>query len=177
MTERPAPDLVIEPLDLESHDRAAFSCGVELADNFLNKSAGKLTRADNARVCVLADPAGAIIGFYAINAHAIDYQELPKRYARTWPVHGSIPAAFLSMIGVDHRHAGHGYGGDLLADALVRVSGAADQLGIAVVILDVLDDGDAEAVKRRLALYALYGFQPLSSQPLRLFLPVGRRDP
>ena len=83
MTERPTPDLVIEPLDLERHDRAAFSCGVEQADNFLKKTAGKLTRADNTRVYVLADPAGAIMGFYAINAHAIDYQDLPKR-SRTW---------------------------------------------------------------------------------------------
>lgn len=172
MTGRPPVALAIEPLDLEHHDRAAFSCGVEQVDNFLKKTAGKLTSADNTRVYVLADPAGAIIGFYAINAHAIDYQNLPKRFARTRPAHGAIPAAFLSMIGVDHRHGGKGYGGDLLADALVRVAGAADQLGIAVVILDVLDDGDAEAVKRRLALYARYGFQSLPSQPLRLFLPV-----
>ena len=172
MTRSPTPDLAIEPLDLEHHDRAAFSCGVEQVDNFLKKTAGKLTRADNTRVYVLADPAGAIIGFYAINAHAIDYQDLPKRFTRTRPAHGSIPAAFVSMIGVDHRYGGKGYGGDLLADALLRVVGAADQLGIAVAILDVLDDGDAEVVKRRLALYARYGFQPLPSQPLRLFLPV-----
>lgn len=172
MTRSPTPDLTIEPLDLERHDRAAFSCGVEQVDNFLKRTAGKLTRADNTRVHVLADPAGAILGFYAINAHAIDYQGLPKRYARTRPAHGSIPAAFLSMIGVDHRHSGQGYGGDLLADALVRVACAADQLGIAVVILDVLDDGNVEAIDRRLALYARYGFQPLPSQPLRLFLPV-----
>lgn len=121
---------------------------------------------------MLADPSGAIVCFYAINAHTIDYNDLPKRYARTRPVHGSIPAAFLSMIGVDHRHAGQSYGADLLADALVRVAGAADQLGIAVVILDVLDDGNAETVDRRLALYVRYGFQPLLSQPLRLFLPM-----
>jgi len=172
VTERPPFALAIEPLDLEHHDRSAFSCDVEQFDNFLKKTAGKLTRADNTRVYVLADLAGAIIGFYAINAHAIDYQDLPKRFARTRPAHGSIPTAFLSMIGVDYRHGGKGYGGDLLADALVRVAGAADQLGIAVVILDVLDDGDAEAVKRRLALYARYGFQSLPWQPLRLFLPV-----
>lgn len=172
MTERPAPDLAIEPLDLERHDRSAFSCGVDHVDNFLKKTAGKLTRADNTRVYVLADPAGAIIGFYAVNAHAVAYQDLPGRYARTRPAHGSIPAAFLSMIGVDRRHGGRGYGGDLLADALARVAGAADHLGIAVVILDVLDDGDAKAVKRRLTLYGRYGFQPLPSQPLRLFLPV-----
>jgi hypothetical protein len=56
------------------------------------------------------------------------------------------------MIGVDHQHAGKGYGGDLPADALVRVAGAANQLDIAVVTLDVLDDGDTDTVQRRLGL-------------------------
>jgi hypothetical protein len=53
------------------------------------------------------------------------------------------------MIGVDRRFQGKGHGGDLLADALTRIADAADEIGIAVVILDVLDCGNAEAVKRR----------------------------
>ncbi|WP_457167077.1 GNAT family N-acetyltransferase [Pannonibacter sp. Q-1] len=112
-------------------------------------------------------------GFYALNAHAIDYRDLPAKYARTRPAHGSIPAAFLSMIGVDQRYAGQGYGGDLLVDALLRVARAAEHLGIAVVVLDVLDDGNPHLVERRMRLYAGYGFQVLPSNPLRMFLPVG----
>lgn len=162
----------IEPFDPERHDRAAFACGVEAVDNFLRKTAGKLARADNLRLFAMSDPSGALIGFYALNAHAIDYTELPPRYARTRPGHGAIPAAYISMIGVDARHQGHGYGGDLLVDALTRIAQAADAIGIAVVILDVLDDGDADQVARRKALYESYGFQPLASRPLRLFLPL-----
>ncbi|MGY4750080.1 GNAT family N-acetyltransferase [Pannonibacter sp. Q-1] len=118
-------------------------------------------------------PDGAVTGFYALNAHAIDYRDLPAKYARTRPAHGSIPAAFLSMIGVDQRYAGQGYGGDLLVDALLRVARAAEHLGIAVVVLDVLDDGNPHLVERRMRLYAGYGFQVLPSNPLRMFLPVG----
>jgi ribosomal protein S18 acetylase RimI-like enzyme len=120
----------------------------------------------------MTDPSGALTGFYALNAHAIDYSELPTKCARTRPGHGSIPAAYISMIGVDARHQGHGYGGDLLVDALTRIIQAADAIGIAVVILDVLDDGDAEQVARRKLLYQSYGFQPLPSRPLRLYLPL-----
>ena len=76
------------------------------------------------------------------------------------------------MIGVDSRFQGHGYGGDLLIDCLARLAGAADALGIAVVMLDVLDCGDPEKVARRLALYPSYGFEPLPSNGLRLFLPM-----
>jgi ribosomal protein S18 acetylase RimI-like enzyme len=162
----------IESFDPDRHDRAAFASGVDAVDNFLKKTANKLARADNLRLYAMTDAAAALIGFYALNAHAIDYAELPAKYARTRPGHGSIPAAYISMIGVDARHQGRGYGGDLLVDALTRIAQAADAIGIAVVILDVLDDGDPVQVARRKALYESYGFQPLPSRPLRLFLPL-----
>jgi len=163
---------IIAPLDPDKHDRAAFSCGVEQVDNFFKRTANKLATANNLRVFVMTTPAGDLIGFYALNAHAVDYTELPAKYARTRPGHGSIPAAYISMIGVDCRHQGNGYGGDLLVDGLRRIAGAADNIGIAVVMLDVLDCGDATKTARRKALYEGYGFIPLTSHPLRLFMPV-----
>jgi hypothetical protein len=53
-----------------------------------------------------------------------------------------------------------------------RIAAAAESIGIAMVILDLLDDGNAELIARRQALYAKYGFQSLPSNPLRMFLPV-----
>lgn len=163
---------VIEPLDPTKHDRAAFSCGVSQVDNFFRKTAAKQARADNLRVFVMISPEAELIGFHALNAHAVAYADLPAKYARTRPRHGQIPAAYTSMIGVDRRFAGRGFGGDLLADALRRIVRVADDLGLALVMLDVLDCGDATLVERRLKLYTGYGFTPLPSQPLRLFLPI-----
>ncbi len=77
-----------------------------------------------------------------------------------------------NMIGRDERYNGGGYGGYLLADCLKRIVAVADQIGIAVVILDVLDCGNVEKTRPRAALYAGYGFQPLPSMPLRMFLSV-----
>lgn len=162
----------IEPFDPDKHDRTAFSCGVEQVDNFFKKTANKLTKAGNLRVWVMTDPHGALIGYYAVNAHSIDYQNLPPKYARTRPGHGRIPAAYISMIGVDQVFQGKGYGGDLLIDCLRRLAQASETLGVAVVMLDVLDCGDSKQVERRLALYKEYGFEPLPSKPLRLFLPM-----
>ncbi len=164
--------MLIEPLDPGKHDRSGFSCGVESVDNYFRKSANKLAKAGNARIYVMMREDGALIGFYSINAHAVDYRDLPPKFARTRPGHGIIPAAYLSMIGVDQRHSGKGYGGDLLADALKRIAKAADNLGIAVVLLDILDDGDPSIIARRKKLYQSYGFQPLPSQPLRMFLTI-----
>jgi len=76
------------------------------------------------------------------------------------------------MIGRDQKFRGGGYGGDLLVDALRRIAVAADAIGVAVVMLDVLDCGDPDRVARRKALYESYGFLPLASNSLRMFLPV-----
>jgi hypothetical protein len=121
---------------------------------------------------VMIGSSGDLIGFYAVNAHAIDYAELPERFARNRPSHGRIPAAYLAMIGIDYRSQGRGYGGDLLVDGLTRLAHAADALSIAVVLLDILDCGDSDKVAKRRTLYAGYGFAPLVSNPLRLFLPM-----
>lgn len=163
----------IEPLDPLRHDRGGFSCGIAQVDNFFRRTAAKLSKADNLRTFVLSDATGAVLGFYAVNAHAIDYAELPERFARARPGHGSIPAAFIAMIGVHRDHQRKGYGGDLLVDALKRIARAGDQLGIAVVLLDVLDCGEPERVALRRRIYEAYGFQPLPSRPNRMFLPLG----
>ena len=163
---------VIEPFDPARHDRSGFSCGVEGVDNYFKKTANKLAEAGNVRLFVMVSADQALIGFYAINAHAVHYQDLPKCFARGRPGHGSIPAAFIAMIGRDVRFSGAGFGADLLVDALRRIAQAADSLGIAIALLDVLDCGDPHRTARRQVLYESYGFQPLSSNPNRLFLPL-----
>ena len=166
------PPYSIEPFDPVRHDRNGFSCGVEAVDNYFKKTANKLAESGNVRLFVMVSADRALIGFYAINAHSVDFRELPRRYARTRPGHGSIPAAFIAMIGRDQRYSGSGFGGDLLVDALRRIACAADSLGIAVALLDVLDCGDPHRTARRQDLYKGYGFQPLPSNPTRLFLPL-----
>jgi ribosomal protein S18 acetylase RimI-like enzyme len=172
VTRPDTPKCVIELLDPDKHDRAAFSCGVDQVDNYFRKTANKLAKADNVRVWVMISPSADLIGFYALNAHSIEYTELPDKFAKARPGHGNIPAAYISMIGVDRRFSGKGFGGDLLVDAQSKIARAADDLGIAVVMLDVLDCGDPNLLAKRLNLYQSYGFTPLPSRPLRLFLPL-----
>ncbi|TPW27664.1 GNAT family N-acetyltransferase [Martelella alba] len=169
--EKPA-GVIIEPFDASRHDRTGFSCGIEQVDNYFRKTANKLARADNVRLFVMSTAEGQVIGFYALNAHGVHYADLPAKFARSRPSHGYIPAAYISMIGRDVKFRGGGYGGDLLVDALCRIAAAADAIGVAIVMLDVLDCGNAERVAKRKALYESYGFQPLPSSPLRMFLPV-----
>lgn len=164
--------VIIEPFNPEKHDRTAFSCGIEQVDNYFKKTANKLRKADNVRLFVMTGSNNEIIGFYAINAHAIRYNELPTKFARSRAAHGNIPAAYISMIGRDEKYRGQSYGADLLSDALRRIAIAADNVGISVVILDVLDCGDGAKTARRKALYEGYGFKSLESSPMRMFLPI-----
>lgn len=166
--------MVIEPLDPARHDRASFGSGVDQVDNYFRKTASKLARADNVRAFVLLSPERELIGFYTVNAHSIDFSHLPVSFTRDRPGHGQIPAAFISMIGVDVRYQGKGLGGLLLADALKRIGRAAKDLGVAIVLLDILDCGDPAKVERRKHLYMRYGFQPLPDLPLRLYLTTAR---
>ncbi|OAN58626.1 GNAT family N-acetyltransferase [Sphingobium sp. TCM1] len=163
---------ITEPLDVTRHDRSTFESGVPQVDNFFRQTAAKLTRAANLRTFVLDGGQGRVLGFYAQNASAIEYQELPARYAKTRPGHGEIPAVFISMIGVDRRVQGKGLGRDLLVDSLWRIVEAERSVGIALVLIDVLDCGDPVQVNRRKNFYLAHGFAELPGQPLRLFLPI-----
>jgi ribosomal protein S18 acetylase RimI-like enzyme len=186
MTETPQR-FVIEPLDRNRHDRTAFSCGVQRVDNFLTRTAAKQIDSDMARVFVIIDGApilgegirsadrsesAKILGFYALNAHEIAYQLLPQAYAKQRPGHGAVPAGFISMIGVDSAVQGQGLGERLLMDALARIVRTAENIGLSVIRLDVFDDGDATAMRRRKALYEAFGFHPLPSDEWKLFMAV-----
>ncbi|MCO5134646.1 MAG: GNAT family N-acetyltransferase [Zhengella sp.] len=170
-TEKQVP-FKIQPFDPKTHDRAAFSCGVPQIDNYLKLTAKKGAKADVVRIWVVIDAENQIVGFYGINMHAVDVKEMPASYKKKAMKHGLLPAAFIAMIGVDEKHQGNGLGSALVADALDRIARASEEIGTCVVMLDVFDDGNVDAVTRRKNYYESFGFIPLPDQPLRLFMPI-----
>lgn len=167
----------IEIFDPDRHEREGFSCGVDQVDNYFRKTANKLMQAGNTSVYVMVGPDEDVAGFYAMNAHAVHYTELPNRYKRTAPGHGSIPAVYISMIGRDERYRGQKVGEDLLIDALCRASRASRAgYAAAVIMLDVLDCGDVAKVRNRKAIYEGFQFQALPGNPMRMFLPMRTAD-
>lgn len=172
MAPEPAPIWRIQAFDPDLHDRASFSCGLERIDNFLKITARKHQDGDFTRVYVAtrADSA-AIIGYYALNAHSLAGPEAPDALSKRGPRH-SIPAAYLSMIGVNVREQGIGLGVILLADALKRVLRAADSIDLKAVVLDVVDDDGDDAYRRRLAFYRRMGFCSFPSRESRMFLAM-----
>ncbi len=164
------PGIVIDPFDPSRHDRSHFDCGTDRLDNFLRFSARKRQKDDFTRVFVaVAEGSPRILGYYALNAHAVATGDLGPDRPRRAPG-GGIPALYLSMIAVDRSWQGKGLGSDLAVDALGRARNVAADVGLKLVVLDVIDDGGAGAFGRRMAFYRRLGFQSFRDRPERMFI-------
>ena len=168
-----ASGIAIEPFDPGRHDRSGFSCGTDRLDNFLRFSARKQQKDDFTRVFVaVAEGSPEVLGYYALNAHAVSTDDLGPDRPRRVPNTGSIPALYLSMTAVGRSWQGRGLGSDLAIDALGRALNVAGEVGLKMVILDVIDDGGNEAFGHRMAFYRRLGFQSFQDRPERMFIAI-----
>jgi GNAT superfamily N-acetyltransferase len=157
----------------QTHDRAAFDCGVGRLNNFLQRSAKKQQKGDFVRVYVAIAPGqGRVLGYHSINAYGLAADDLGPLAPKAAPSHGTVPAIYLSMIAVDLSQQGRGLGSILLDHAKRKALGVADTLGAWAIVLDVMEEGGSDAVQSRLAWYGKHGFIPFPSAPLKIFLPI-----
>ena len=84
-----------------------------------------ITRAFSVAV---AEGSKRILGYYAMNSHAVGIAELGSDLLRQVPQRSVLPALYLSMIAVDITQQGKGLGTDLVMDALLRARDVADQV-------------------------------------------------
>ncbi|MCY4343597.1 MAG: GNAT family N-acetyltransferase [Gammaproteobacteria bacterium] len=161
------PDaLAVGPLE-RRHDRKAFSCGLPELDRCLAHQAGQDIRRRTARVFVCtAGNANALLGFYTLSALSVDLSSLPKVLSRRLPRH-PVPCALIGRLAVDESVHGQGIGRLLLADAVKRTAVAGETVAIHALIVDAAND----AARR---FYESFGFAPLTDNPMRLLLPLGR---
>ena len=167
------PGITIEPFDPGRHDRSGFSCGTDRLDNFLRLSARKQQKDDFTRVFVaVAERSPRVLGYYALNAHAVATDDLGADRPSRAPNTDSLPALYLSMIAVDRGEQGQGLGSDLAIDALCRAMNVAGEIGLKLVVLDVIDDGGHEAFRRRLEFYRRLGFRSFQDRRERMFITI-----
>ncbi len=158
--------LRIEPLDRTRHERTGFHCGVDRVDHFLTTTAARQQDADLTRVYVACiDQSNAIIGYYALNAHAIEAASLPQTMIKKLPNYSTIAAIYLSIIGFHIDYQGKGGGSFLMADAFRRCVQVADVVGAHFLVLDALNDRAAK-------LYRELGFIDLPEPTSRMIIPM-----
>jgi ribosomal protein S18 acetylase RimI-like enzyme len=150
----------------EHHDRSEFDCGHPALSDWLRGQAGQFEERGLSRTYVLVDPGHPRVwGYYSISSRQVRYEDLPPQNTKRLPRRVSIPAALIGKLAVDRSVQGQGLGGALLVDALRRIRGLADVIGMRVIIVDAIDT-EAEAFYRR------HGFEPILEHPRRLFLSI-----
>ncbi|MXY33855.1 MAG: GNAT family N-acetyltransferase [Boseongicola sp. SB0676_bin_33] len=154
------------------HDHSGFDCGVDRLNNFLKLSAKKQQKDDMSRVYVAVEPGETtILGYHAINVGTMNVAELARR-PRGTPSHGEIPVLFLGQVAVDQAVQGLGVGSLLMHHVFEKACVIADEAGCHAVLLDVMSDGDPEALVRRKGWYEEFGFQSFASNEARMFMTI-----
>jgi len=159
------PKFVFEPLS-QKHDRAAFSCGVEALDTYLQKQASQDARKRAAVPFVLTPDGKIIAGYYTLSQYAIDLGDMPEEVVKKLSKYPAASATLLGRLAVGSDFRGKGLGEKLLMDALYRSLKLSEQAASTGVVVDAKD----EAAR---AFYRKYGFIELPKINKRLFLPMG----
>lgn len=165
MTGASLADFAIVALD-DTHDRQAFSCGVESPDRYLHSQAGQDARRLANGVFILVEPATpkTVLGYYTLCATALPPGDVPEAARKHIPRYPLISATLIGRLAVAANRQGQRLGAILLADALRRTLASAATVGSSMVVVDALDEGAA-------AFYVAHGFVRLP-ESLRLILPI-----
>ncbi len=154
-----------ERYDPARHDASGFSCGNELLDRWLIRYAGQNERRDATRTFVATSDGAAVCGYYTLIAGQLDHHEATAETGKGLSRHFPIPVAILARLAIDSRHQRRGLGAALLADALVRVYSAAEQVAVRAVVVHAIDDNAAD-------FYERFGFKALSTAPRTLMVTL-----
>lgn len=149
-----------------THEVAGFDCGTEALNVWLRDIASQHMKKHLSKTYLLVsdDAPDKVLGFYALAIRAMTPSEvLPLAVAKKLP--RNVPGYTLGRLAISKAMKGQGLGADLLMNAMDRVRAAAEYVGGYAFFVDAKD---AQAV----AFYACFGFVPLPSDPLTLFMPI-----
>ncbi len=151
------------PQPLESgHDRGQFACGEPELDRWLADHALGAQSSGSARVFV-STAGQRVVGYYALAATELQPEKASERARKGQPRTRPLPAVLLARLAVDLAHQGKGLGRSLLQDAMLRVNGAADELGIRLMLVHAKH-------ARASRWYTRFGFEESPTDPLHLIL-------
>lgn len=148
-----------------NHNRSGFSCGIQVLDSYIKERATQDIKRGICAVHVLSENETEIIGFYTLAPHAIHISTLPIEIAKKYPSDLPLSCWLIGRLAVDVKYQKQGIGKILLMDALNKILKLSEQAGGYCIAVDAKD----ECVKQ---FYMKYGFEPITTNPLRLFLPI-----
>jgi predicted N-acetyltransferase YhbS len=142
----------------EHHELASFHSGEASLDEWLKKRARANQSAGASRVFVVCED-NRVAGYYALSSSSISPAIVPGRFRRNMP--DPIPVVLLGRLAIDKSWQGQGVGRSMFRDAAMRVSQAADIIGVRGIIVHAIS---SDARKFYLAL----GFTECAKAPIML---------
>jgi predicted N-acetyltransferase YhbS len=104
-----------------------------------------------------------VVGYYSLVAGSMLHRTATGSVRRNMP--DPVPVALLGRLAVDHRWQSRGLGLALLRDAILRVVGAAETIGVRAILVHAIS---AEAR----AFYEHWGFRPSPVEPMTLMITI-----
>lgn len=155
-----------EPL-ATTHDRAAFDCGVEALNTYLQQFARQNHERGGARTFVAVpteDPA-RILGYYTFSATSLEFDRVPSDLRQGM---GRYPVLvfLLARLAVDQSMQGHRLGHALVVKAGAKALALAPTIGGVGMLVDAIDGNAARWYQR-------FGARPLPTEPLSLVISFG----
>ncbi|MCC5993781.1 MAG: GNAT family N-acetyltransferase [Rhodobacteraceae bacterium] len=152
-----APELLSD-----AHQLEGFSSGAPTLDAWLKRKARANQTSGASRSYVLCR-GQRVVGFYALAAGSVSHDLAPRKLRQNMP--DPVPVIVLGRLAIDASEQGNGLGRALLRDAVLRITAAAQEVGIAAIVVHALND-------RAKAFYLEAGFAETVVEPMTLFLRI-----
>jgi GNAT superfamily N-acetyltransferase len=154
-------DLSAVELLSAAHRTEGFDCGKPELTEYLQRHALMNQGAGGARTYVVHRDQ-VVVGYYSLAAGSVEPENAPRRVKAGLGQY-QIPVILLARLAIDLSEQGKGLGAALLRDALLRIAGAAGQIGVRAVLVHAIDE-EAKAFYRR------FDFEESPTDPLHLML-------
>lgn len=150
-----------EPLT-DDHLTDGFSSGAPTLDAWLKRKA-RVNQASGASRTYVLRRGERVVGFYALAAGSVSHDLAPRKLRQNMP--DPVPVIVLGRLAIGASEQGNGLGRALLRDAVLRITAAAHEVGIAAILVHALND-------RAKAFYLEAGFAETAVEPMTLFLRI-----
>lgn len=159
----PGDESLRAPVPLtDDHLTDAFSSGAATLDAWLKRKA-RANQASGASRTYVPCRGQRVVGFYALAAGSVSHDLAPRKLKKNMP--DPVPVIVLGRLAIDASEQGNGLGRALLRDAVLRITAAAHEVGIAAILVHALND-------RARAFYVEAGFAETAVEPMTLFLRI-----
>lgn len=149
-----------------THEKAKFTCGKVMLDNYIKKQAKQDIKAKVSVCFVLSDDDKEIKGYYTLSNGSIPRSQLPESITVQLPKYRDLPITLLGRLAIDNKFKRQKLGTLILLDALKRSFDISSSSVASMAV--IVDPIDQEATD----FYAKFGFILLPDSG-RMFLPMG----